>query len=249
MPKKDPIFWGAAALFLLSFVTSFATQNDLWLFLMVASYLLRPTLASLGLARRLVDERMMSIQYRSGNIAFAVMLGAAVFFAVFLRIKNDHSWEMFNVIIVLGLASKALFNVLLQKNYREAGCESSWPSGSWSHSSWPPRTAPPLRDLWNRSPGLGSSVLAGWPGNFPEQSAPLFLSSTRRCCSSFSARDSLGDNSQQPSWFAYRCCSRARACLPAKNQIQNWYPIFPHNGLVDPGVLIAGLVWIGRCLR
>ena len=123
MPKRDPIFWGATAIFLVSFVTAFATQNDLWLFLMAATYLLRPTLASLGLARRLVDERQMSIQYRSGNIAFAVMLGAAIYFAISLRIKNDHSWEMFNAVIILGLASKALFNVLLQKNYRESGSQ------------------------------------------------------------------------------------------------------------------------------
>jgi hypothetical protein len=121
MRKKDPIFWIAAAIFIVALVVALATQNDLWLFLMVASYLLRPTLASLGVARRHVDERQMSIQYRSGNIAFAVMLGAAICFAVVQKIKDDHSWEMFNVVIILGVAAKALFNVLLQKNYREAG--------------------------------------------------------------------------------------------------------------------------------
>jgi hypothetical protein len=34
--------------------------------------------------------------------------------------KGDHSWEFFNVVIMVGLAAKALFNVLLLKNYREA---------------------------------------------------------------------------------------------------------------------------------
>jgi hypothetical protein len=121
MSKKDPIFWGACAIVVLSLILAAALQNDMWLFLMIASYLLRPTLASLGAARRFVDERQMSIQYRSGNIAFAVMLGAAIFFSVSYRMKDDHVWEMFNIVIILGLVSKALFNVLLQKNYREAG--------------------------------------------------------------------------------------------------------------------------------
>jgi hypothetical protein len=121
MRKRDPIFWGATAIFVLSLILASALQSDMWLFLMIGSYLLRPTLASLGAARRFVDERQMSIQYRSGNIAFAVMLGAAIYFSVSYRIKGDHVWEMFNVVIILGLASKALFNVILQKNYREAG--------------------------------------------------------------------------------------------------------------------------------
>lgn len=121
MPKRDPIFWIAAGIFVISAAVAAITRNDLWLFLMIASYLLRPTLASLGIARRYVDERQMSIQYRSGNIAFAVMLAAAIVLAITQRLKGDPSSDLFNVVIVLGLASKALFNVLLVKNYREAG--------------------------------------------------------------------------------------------------------------------------------
>jgi hypothetical protein len=121
MRKKDPIFWCAAGIFVVSVILASVTQNDLWLFLMVASYLLRPTLASLGVGRRFTDERQMSIQYRSGNIAFAVMLAAAIVLAVVQRMKGDQSWELFNIVIILGLAAKALFNVLLVKNYREAG--------------------------------------------------------------------------------------------------------------------------------
>jgi hypothetical protein len=121
VPKKDAIFWWASGIFVAALVLAALTQNDLWLFLLVASYLLRPTLASLGVARRLVDERQMSIQYRSGNIAFAVMITAAIILAIYQRTKGDPSWEFFSIVIVLGLASKALFNVLLTKNYREAG--------------------------------------------------------------------------------------------------------------------------------
>lgn len=121
MSKKDPIFWCATGIFVAAVLLASVTQNDLWLFLLVASYLLRPTLASLGVGRRFIDERQMSIQYRSGNIAFAVMLAAAIVLAVVQRMKGDPSWELFNIVIILGLAAKALFNVLLLKNYREAG--------------------------------------------------------------------------------------------------------------------------------
>jgi hypothetical protein len=120
MRKKDPIFWIATAIFVIAFGLAIITKTDSWFFLMIISYLLRPTLASLGVGRRYVDERQMSIQYRSGNIAFVVMLAAAIFFAVDLKIKGDHNWEWFNTVIILGLATKALFNVLLVKNYREA---------------------------------------------------------------------------------------------------------------------------------
>jgi hypothetical protein len=120
MRKKDPIFWAAAAIFALACVITAVTREQLWFFLAIASYLLRPTLASLGVARRYVDERQMSLQYRSGNIAFAVMIVACVVLAVIQSAKGDHSWELFNTVIILGLAAKALFNVLLTKNYREA---------------------------------------------------------------------------------------------------------------------------------
>jgi hypothetical protein len=121
MFKKDRIFWCATGIFVLAIILFAVTQNQLWLALMVASYLLRPTLASLGVGRRLVDERQMSIQYRSGNIAFTAMMVTAIVLAVVQNIKGDHSWELFNIVIIIGLATKALFNVLLVKNFREAG--------------------------------------------------------------------------------------------------------------------------------
>jgi len=121
MLKKDAIFWWAAGIFVLASAVAAITQNQLWLFLMVASYLLRPTLASLGVARRSTDERQMSIQYRSGNVAFAVMMVASIGLAIWLNAKGDPGWEMFNIVIIVGLATKALFNALLVKNYRDVG--------------------------------------------------------------------------------------------------------------------------------
>ena len=121
MSKKDPIFWGAASIFVLAIVLFAVTQNQLWLAMLVGSYLLRPTLASLGIAKRLVDERLMSIQYRSGNVGFTVMIIACIILAVIQNIKNDPGWEMFTIILVLGLAAKALVNVVLVGNYRDSG--------------------------------------------------------------------------------------------------------------------------------
>lgn len=121
MFKKDPIFWAASAIFILGIVIFALTQNQLWLFLLAGSYLLRPTLASLNIANSLVDERQMSIQYRSGNIAFATMIIGCIVMSIYESNKGDHSWEFFNAIVILGLAAKALSNVFLIGNYRESG--------------------------------------------------------------------------------------------------------------------------------
>lgn len=120
MRKKDPIFWWATGIFVLALLLMAVTQNQFWLVLMIGSYLLRPTLASLGIAKRLVDERQMSIHYRSSNIAFVVMIITCIILAIKLNTDGNPEWEMFNVAIIVGLATKALFNVLLVTNYRQA---------------------------------------------------------------------------------------------------------------------------------
>lgn len=120
MFRNDSIFWSAAVLSLLAIVMMALTDNQLWLALMILAYLLRPTLASLGVAKRHWDERQMSIHYRSANIAFAVMIGACVVLAGLENAKGNPNWDLFNIVIIAGLAAKALFNVLLVKNYREA---------------------------------------------------------------------------------------------------------------------------------
>ena len=106
MFKKDPIFWWASGIFVLALALFAITQNQFWLTLMIASYLLRPTLASLGFAKRYVDERQLSISYRSGNIGFAVMIIVCVIFAIKLSAEGNHDFEMFAMAIVIGLAAK-----------------------------------------------------------------------------------------------------------------------------------------------
>ncbi len=119
MIKKDPIFWCASGIFVLALLLFAVTNQQLWLFLMIISYMLRPTLASLGVAKRHVDERQMSLYYRSGNIGFAVTIICCVIFAIKLSLENNHDSEMFIAAIVIGLVAKALFNVVLIKNFRE----------------------------------------------------------------------------------------------------------------------------------
>jgi hypothetical protein len=90
-----------------------------WFLSLAAAYLLRPTLASLNVDRKHVDERQMSIQYRSGNIAFAVMVIGCIVLAAYEDSRDDHSWEFFNAVVILGVAAKALSNVILNGNFRD----------------------------------------------------------------------------------------------------------------------------------
>ena len=72
------------------------------------------------LPRRYVDERQLSIHYRSGNIGFRGDLIVCVIFAVKLGAENNPDFELFAAAIIIGLAAKALFNVILVRNFREA---------------------------------------------------------------------------------------------------------------------------------
>jgi len=120
MFKKNPIFWWASGIFILGLILFAITQNQIYILaFIVAAYLLRPTLASLGIAKKYVDERQHNLNYRSSNIAFIVMMIACVFFAGYLMAENNHTFEMFLMVIVIGITAKALFNVLLSKQFRE----------------------------------------------------------------------------------------------------------------------------------
>ncbi|MBI5019965.1 MAG: hypothetical protein HZB59_00860 [Ignavibacteriales bacterium] len=120
MFNKDKIFWMATFIFVLGIIIAVITQNQLWLFILVGSYLLRPTLASLNIGRESIDERQMSIQYRAGNIAFAVMVIGSIVMSIWESTRGDHSWEFFNAIVILGIAARGLANVILIGNYRES---------------------------------------------------------------------------------------------------------------------------------
>lgn len=123
MAKRDPVFWWATGIFVAALLLFYLTKDMNWLFLGIGSYLLRPTLASLGVARKHMDERQMTINYRSGNIAFTVTVITCVIIAIKLFAEGDHAFEYFHMVIVVALATKALFNVILIKNFREAAAK------------------------------------------------------------------------------------------------------------------------------
>lgn len=123
MLKRDSVFWWASGLFVLALALFAITHNQFCLALMIGSYLLRPTLASLGVARKHVDERQQNLYYRSGNIAFAVTLIMCVVFLAKLEMENNHDFELFAMVIIVGLAAKALSNVILAKNLHEGAAK------------------------------------------------------------------------------------------------------------------------------
>jgi len=161
MFKKDFIFWVATCIFILGIVLYGITQNQLWLFILVGSYLLRPTLASLNIAKSHVDERQMSIQYRSGNIAFTVMIIGCIIMAVYQGSKDDHSWELFSAIVIIGLAAKAMSNIILVGNYREAATKIIMTVGSMIVLFVALENGFSLGGLIESLPGLGI-IIVGW---------------------------------------------------------------------------------------
>jgi len=121
MFKKEPVFWWSCCIFVAGLILFTVTQYQIFLMLIVAAFLLRPTLASLGMIKKLVDERELSINYRSSNLAFFVVMIGCVFFAAKLESENDHAYEMFYMVIVIGIVAKALFYTLLTNNFRNTG--------------------------------------------------------------------------------------------------------------------------------
>jgi hypothetical protein len=118
--KRDPIFWAATAIFVLSLMLNMAFGQQ-WLLLMVAAYLLRPTLHSLGFARKLVDERQLQIQYRASSVGFAALLIGNAVLILYLMGKNDHTWEMVGGVLMVSLAVRALAGLLLVGDPAVAG--------------------------------------------------------------------------------------------------------------------------------
>ncbi len=168
MLKKDPIFWWATGILGLALGLFAITQNQFWLVLMIGSYLLRPTLASLGVGRKKIDECQMTIHYRSGNIAFAVMMIACVIAAVKLAAEDNHAFELFAMAIVIGLATKALFNVVLVKNFREAAAKILIGVGLLMALFGFLEGSPPLQNkLIDALPGSAIAVVGLLSGKYP----------------------------------------------------------------------------------
>lgn len=117
--KRDKIFYAAAALCLAGVVLAFMGQ-EFALLLFVVAYLLRPSLHEFGLTKQYADERQLLLHSRSGNIAFIVVMLAAVGFALW-RITRGESPEELYQLIFIGLAARAMTRLIMVGEYRKAG--------------------------------------------------------------------------------------------------------------------------------
>ncbi len=119
MFKRDRIFYAACGLTGLGVVLA-AMGFDLGILLFVAAYLLRPALHEFGLAKQYADERQLVIHSRSGDIAFIVMVLAAVGLALWRVSRGQQPGELYEL-IALGLAARAITGLVLGGEYRKAG--------------------------------------------------------------------------------------------------------------------------------
>jgi hypothetical protein len=109
--KRDAIFWAATGVFIIAVALGAAVDERFYL-LMVVSYLLRPTVHSLGFARTLVDERQLAIHYQAGNVAFAVMVIGNIVVMLYLMSQDDHTYEKILLVLFVALATRALVGLL-----------------------------------------------------------------------------------------------------------------------------------------
>lgn len=118
--RRDAIFWAATGIFVVSAVLAAAVDQG-FLLLAVASYLLRPALHSLGFFMKLVDERQMQIQYQASNVAFTALVIGNIVVILHLMAKGDHTWEMVNAVLMIGLAVRAIAGLLMVGDPAVAG--------------------------------------------------------------------------------------------------------------------------------
>lgn len=119
MFRRDRIFYIACGLTVVGIVLAIFDLAIAILFL-VGAYLLRPTLHALGVANKYADERQIQIFSRSGNIGFLVVMYFAAIMSV-IRMANGQPPDDFHMIIVLGLATKAIIGLLMFGDLRKAG--------------------------------------------------------------------------------------------------------------------------------
>lgn len=118
--KRDPIFLAASAIFAVALVLGIVFDNAFFL-LMIAAYLLRPTLHSLGFFPKRIDERQMQIQYRAGNVAFTAMLIGNIALILSLMGEGNHLWESVLGVVLIALAVRALSGLLMVGDPAVAG--------------------------------------------------------------------------------------------------------------------------------
>ncbi|MGA3245247.1 MAG: hypothetical protein ABSE41_11565 [Bacteroidota bacterium] len=173
MPRWDVISWWATGIFVLSAVLAAALQNDAFLFLMVGSYMLRPTLYAMGIATKYGDERQMSIQYRSGNLALTIVIVAIIVFAIKARVEGKPA-DDFNVLLIVALAARALIGVLMIGDHKAVGVRISVGVGSLWLLFVLAENGLTLRALPEASPGILMLLLGLLGKHQPRISGAVF---------------------------------------------------------------------------
>lgn len=117
--KNDSIFWAATSILLISLVLAIYLDQA-FLLLMLSGYLLRPTLHSLGFARKLIDERQLLMQYRASNVGFATLVLGNVVAILALMAKDNHAWEMLVAALLVAVAARALSRLFMDGDWTTA---------------------------------------------------------------------------------------------------------------------------------
>lgn len=118
MRKRDSISYWACGLFAGGIGLALAGQ-PLALLLVVAAYLLRPTLHAFELAARFEDERQVQIHSRSGNVAFVAVMVALVGFSI-VRLANGEQPNELYLLLIIGLVARAVTNLVMHGDLRKA---------------------------------------------------------------------------------------------------------------------------------
>jgi hypothetical protein len=107
----DRYSWIAAGLFVAGIILG-AAVHESFFFLLVGAYLFRPALLAAGVRKPYADERQLTIQYRSGNIALIVTV-IAIIAAAIHEDSQGRQADMFYLILCIGLMSKALVGLVM----------------------------------------------------------------------------------------------------------------------------------------
>ncbi len=118
MRKRDPIFYTACGLLAAGIGLALAGQ-PIALLLVVAAYLLRPTLHAFELAPRFDDERQVQIHSRSGNVGFVAVMLAVVGFSIVRLAHGEQPDEMY-LLLIIGLVARAVTNLVMRGDLQKA---------------------------------------------------------------------------------------------------------------------------------
>jgi hypothetical protein len=119
MFKWDTISWIATAIFVAGLaLTVFVT--DAFLVLLIGAYLLRPALLAFGLGTPRADERQLTIQFHSGNIALIVVILALAGFYIKARIDGIPA-DNYAMLLAIALVTKASIGLVMHGDYKVNG--------------------------------------------------------------------------------------------------------------------------------